>query len=565
MKQFEAFRLDTANECLWHNGAQIVLPPKPFAVLRYLIEHPGRLVSHDELLDALWPETYVQPQVLRTYVLDLRKALGDDAGQPRFIQTLPKRGYSFVARVVDAPESKTQSENLATCDSELVGRINELAVLDAQFEQMAGGRRSVVLVTGEAGIGKTALIDAFCRKIEQTQTTAIARGQCIQGVGSREDLYPVLEALNHLCGSPDGELACRVLAKLAPAWLAHGSTPNAVTDSSLGAPVQEKTLSSLCSALEEMSVEKPLLLVFEDLDWADEPTLHLISALARRRVPSRLMLLCTFRQNRGTVLQQLKQDLLRRRLAIEIPLSPLSRPAIAQLMARELKSEKFPAGLDRLVYQRAEGNPLFATAILQHLTVQRVLVCEGGRGNPSWKLLEPLDQLEAVIPDQLASVIEMDIARLSAEEQTALEAASLMNIAFPVWAVAAALEETVSETEEICDGSCSTSTSWVEPDRMNCRTARAHRSMSSPTSSIAMSSTIGNCRPGAIDATSASPTACASSLLDVKPMLPGRSRSITRPQEPGAKLARPFAFPRNVQPAGNRLRTRSNCWSARCV
>ncbi len=101
MKQFEDFGLDTANECLWRNGEQIALPPKPYAVLRYLVENPGRLITHDELLDALWPETFVQPQVLRTYMLELRKLLGDDAGQPRFIQTLPKRGYCFVAQVVE--------------------------------------------------------------------------------------------------------------------------------------------------------------------------------------------------------------------------------------------------------------------------------------------------------------------------------------------------------------------------------------------------------------------------------------------------------------------------------
>ena len=96
MKQFASFRLDTANECLWHGEVQIALPPRPFMVLRYLVENPGRLITHDELLDALWPETYVQPQVLRTYMLDLRKVLGDDAGQPRFIQTLPKRGYALL-------------------------------------------------------------------------------------------------------------------------------------------------------------------------------------------------------------------------------------------------------------------------------------------------------------------------------------------------------------------------------------------------------------------------------------------------------------------------------------
>src|SRR5246500_5989260 len=106
MKRFGCFQLDAANECLWCDGKQVPLAPKPFAVLRYLVENPGRLITHDELLDALWPETYVQPQVLRTYMLELRKVLGDDAASPRFIQTLPKRGYCFVAPVVEGAETR---------------------------------------------------------------------------------------------------------------------------------------------------------------------------------------------------------------------------------------------------------------------------------------------------------------------------------------------------------------------------------------------------------------------------------------------------------------------------
>src|SRR5580692_3345284 len=176
MKQFESFGLDTSNECLWQGGAQIQLPPKPFAVLQYLAENPGRLITHDELLDALWPETYVQPQVLRTYMLELRKVLGDDAGQPRFIQTLPKRGYQFVALVSDwagpggaaaglaspvQPRSEAVSAPEPVKPAGFVNRSDELAVLRNDFAHAAAGQRRVVFVTGEAGIGKTALVDAF--------------------------------------------------------------------------------------------------------------------------------------------------------------------------------------------------------------------------------------------------------------------------------------------------------------------------------------------------------------------------------------------------------------------
>src|ERR1700684_1955638 len=143
MKQFESFGLDTSNQCLWHKGKQVALPPKSFAVLRYLVENPGRLITHDELLDALWPETYVQPQVLRTYMLDLRKVLGDDAGQPRFIQTLPKRGYCFVAAVSEhegeGRAAAADASGAAGKGKSIVGRDEELIRLQAEAKRAESG------------------------------------------------------------------------------------------------------------------------------------------------------------------------------------------------------------------------------------------------------------------------------------------------------------------------------------------------------------------------------------------------------------------------------------------
>ncbi len=109
MRRFESFRLDTANQRLWNREARVALAPKMFGVLSYLVEHPGRLVTQDELLEALWPDTYVTPQILRKYIQEIRKALGDRLDQPRFIETLPKRGYQFVASVIDEDAAWTLS------------------------------------------------------------------------------------------------------------------------------------------------------------------------------------------------------------------------------------------------------------------------------------------------------------------------------------------------------------------------------------------------------------------------------------------------------------------------
>ncbi|HTM14631.1 MAG TPA: winged helix-turn-helix domain-containing protein, partial [Bryobacteraceae bacterium] len=77
MKVFEPFRLDAANHCLWRGGERVFLTPKAFDVLRYLVDHADRLVSQAELLEAVWPETYVNPEGVRKYIQEIRKILGD--------------------------------------------------------------------------------------------------------------------------------------------------------------------------------------------------------------------------------------------------------------------------------------------------------------------------------------------------------------------------------------------------------------------------------------------------------------------------------------------------------
>ena len=91
MKVFEPFRLDPVNHCLWRAEERVLLTPKAFDVLRYLVDHADRLVPQDEILEALWPETYVNPEGIRKYILEIRKVLGDRPDHPTFIETLPKR------------------------------------------------------------------------------------------------------------------------------------------------------------------------------------------------------------------------------------------------------------------------------------------------------------------------------------------------------------------------------------------------------------------------------------------------------------------------------------------
>ncbi|HEY4045804.1 MAG TPA: winged helix-turn-helix domain-containing protein [Acidobacteriaceae bacterium] len=122
MKSFQSFRLDTANQCLWRGQERVPIAPKAFDVLRYLVENPGRLVTQDEVLEKLWPDIYVNPEVFRKYILDIRKILGDRPDKPEFIETVTKRGYRFIAPVID--ETAAEPRDWPT-PQETEGKITE--------------------------------------------------------------------------------------------------------------------------------------------------------------------------------------------------------------------------------------------------------------------------------------------------------------------------------------------------------------------------------------------------------------------------------------------------------
>src|ERR1700727_1722370 len=98
MTEFPPFRLDTVPQCLWRrknaeNDECVSLPPKTYAVLKYLVEQDGQLVTETELLEALWPDTFVQPEVLNSHILDIRATLGDSRTNSRFIHPRPRRAH----------------------------------------------------------------------------------------------------------------------------------------------------------------------------------------------------------------------------------------------------------------------------------------------------------------------------------------------------------------------------------------------------------------------------------------------------------------------------------------
>ena len=208
---FDRFSLDLVNECLWRGSEEIKIRPKAFAVLNYLLNRSGQLVTKEELLNAVWPETFVGDAVLKVTVRQLREALDDDPKSPRYIETSHRRGYRFIGEIAaEADERHTETtvyqaaaaQRILPAHSRFIPAWSDASRLSANATlacRMLRGERQIVFVTGEAGIGKTALVDAFARTIPADGTIRVGRGQCLEQYGTGEAYLPVLEAIGRLC------------------------------------------------------------------------------------------------------------------------------------------------------------------------------------------------------------------------------------------------------------------------------------------------------------------------------------------------------------------------------
>ena len=448
---FPPFRLDPASEQLWFGLEPIPLAPKAYAVLHFLAARPGQLVTKDELLDAVWPETHVTEGVLKVSVAEIRKALNDVSRAPRFIETAHRRGYRFIAPIGGA-EPGAGSPAIRAVERE--GAIEHL---EAWMRKACSGERQVVFITGETGIGKTTLVETFVELASADSGVWVAAGQCMEHFAEGEAYFPVLEALVRLCSQPGRERLIDILRQQAPTWLAQ--MPSLVNDSdrerlkreTLGA-AKERMLREIAAAIEAFTAETPLLLVLEDLHWSDYSTVDLISHLARRRGPARLLVIGTFRPAELIVkrhpLREIERELQVHRRCSELALEFLTESAVAKYLALRFQGSEFPDALPRLIHQRTDGNPLFLVNVVDNLIAQKQLV-QGAQG---WHLSVPLEEAGVTMPDSLQQLIERQIDRLPEEERRLLSVASIAGLEFSTRTLSGGMDASISEIETWCEG-----------------------------------------------------------------------------------------------------------------
>lgn len=455
MVHFPPFRLDPHQGRLWKGDALLVLRRKPFAILCYLVAHPKKVVSQDELLAHVWSGAVVSDSAMRSHMHELRQVLGDGV-----IETVIGRGYRFVAEVrreLDEPAvaSPQHSAQSSAVDPLVVGRDAELQKLGDAFERARAGHRQLCFVIGEPGIGKSTLVRTFVASLD-AGSVIVGRGGCFEQHGTPEPYFAIIEALGMLTRSAHGAALCTVLARCAPTFVAQ--LPHLISEEQLVEVTRRaafgneaRQLRELSEAIEAMCAQKPLVLVLEDLQWSDVATIDLLSLLGQRQERAKLLIIATTRhaeiQRSDHPLNHVMRSLLARSGALALAIPKMGIEAVQSFIDRRFPEHAFPERLTDLVARITGGTPLYMVALLDELADRGMLAERDGK----WTLTVSVEDVQAHRPASVKQLIDMQLDRLPASEQKVLEAASIVGTEFLPSLVAAALELSSEQVDDTCD------------------------------------------------------------------------------------------------------------------
>jgi predicted ATPase len=337
-----------------------------------------------------------------------------------------------------------------------VGRQGEVDALESWCQRAATGRRQLVFVSGEAGVGKTTVVDLFVARLAARSEVRSVRGMCVEQHGEGEPYLPLLEALGQLGRGPEGADVLAALRRYAPLWL--GQLPGLLSETELArlqprvhGATPARMLRELAEALEALTADRPLVVVLEDLHWSDRSTVEFLAYLGQRQAPARLLVLGTYRpvevMLQAHSLRRTLQELYGRGQAVELRLEFLPTEDVAAYVAGRLGGPIVPA-LAAFVHVRTDGNALFMVNIVEHLVQQGLVVRRAGQ----WTLRDKSEGKLASLPEGVRQLLGRRLEALPPETQRVLEAASVVGETFAVAAVAAGVQGQVADVEALCEG-----------------------------------------------------------------------------------------------------------------
>jgi predicted ATPase/DNA-binding winged helix-turn-helix (wHTH) protein len=445
--RFGSFEVDFQLYELRCDGQPVRIDRKVFDLLRYLVEHRERVVEKHELLREVWGGDVVVDAVVPTAVARLRRALGQSGAQSEPIQTVHGRGYRFSAALTQVAARRAVGAAKGAqllVDTDLhpglrdpfVGRDELMARLSGALDKALAGTMRARLLVGEPGIGKTRL----CQEIAARARDAGARvwtGRCYEADRS-EPLWPwvqilrqavdpaAAEALRALPGAALAELTALVpeLARGGALPSAHEVAPSKQVTAP-GLPLFDAITRLLRGAAQRV----PLVLVLDDLHWADTASLSLLDYALGELGGARLLLLGTFRDAElapghphAALLDRLERSASWKRIALD----GLAPGDVARYLS-ELTGQEAPPELVQRLHERTAGNPFFVRETVRALTSDAL--AEGH-----------LRVFDIKLPEGARDVVRRRVALLPAATQQVLQRASVLGSRFELGTLGAMVE-----------------------------------------------------------------------------------------------------------------------------
>jgi len=332
-----------------------------------------------------------------------------------------------------------------------VGRAAERAKLRAAFETAGAGRGMMQCVTGEAGLGKTTLVEEVLAEIQQANPASrIARGRCSERLAGAEAYLPFLEALDSLIRASPA--LARVMKADAPSWYVQlaashdGSVERLIREAP--AVSQERMKRELSIFLQEVSASNPLVLFFDDLHWADTSTVDILAYVGTKLASMPLFIVAAYRSSemrlRTHPFLPVALELQARGVCQELPLGFLTADDIETYLDLEFRGHGFPRAFASLLFAKTEGNPLFMTDVVRDLRDSKVIDKDAGR----WALVRSVPEIENDLPETVRSMIQRKVAQLGDSDRRLLVAASAQGYSFDSAVLARALAIDPGDVEE---------------------------------------------------------------------------------------------------------------------
>jgi serine/threonine protein kinase len=416
-------------------------------------------VMHDIATADPLPPSRFRPEIPAEFDQIIERALAKDkalrynsaselADALKLLKGVSSDTFRLSAEIDGAPQADGATQAL-------VGRATELQKLDSLLRQTTESSGRVLFINGEPGIGKSALVSEFLRRARgQHPGLIIARGSCVEQYGTGEAYLPFLDAIGSLLTSVHRERIVSLLRNYAPTW--YLQFPAALVSSvalenlqqEAAGATKERMLREMGDMLAALATLAPIIIVFEDLHWADPSSVDLLRHLSRRISNQRLLIAGTYRggdvELNDHPLKMLMLEMQAHDLCEEMLLYSLSYEHVADYLDAQFEPNDFPPEFPALVHAKTEGHPLFVTGLLQ-LLVERGDISNAGN---HWSLTRELAEMDLEAPETVRSMIRKKLESLEEDDRHALQYASVEGKEFLSTVLASLLGGDELELEE---------------------------------------------------------------------------------------------------------------------